>query len=195
MNVNNRIGPANNYSIIPSLSHSIIRLFDYSIIRKARQGFTLIELLIVITMIAILMAAMTTSVAKARTRAKISQATQETKEMTNAILAYEQYAKDHTLSKYAGSGWVRCTEGAVRMILGGGESGETGEQIPVLYNGRVRGGQLLDPWGTAYEYRIEPTASWPGMDAPDLKSSAALPNYFRLTDGERGADALEEEGK
>ena len=51
-------------------NHSIIRLFDYSIIRKARQGFTLIEMLVVIGIIAILMgvllASMSGSVEKAR---------------------------------------------------------------------------------------------------------------------------------
>ena len=52
------------------------------------RGFTLIELLVVIAMIAILMGAIGSSMNQARKRAMISKATQDVKEMTNAILAF-----------------------------------------------------------------------------------------------------------
>ena len=149
-----------------------------------KKGFTLIELLVVVAMIAVLTAAMGVSTMKARTRAKIARATQETKEMTNAILAFEQYAQGHTLEKYANGAWTPCTEGAMAMILGK-ETGDNGEQVPVLYNAAVRGGKLLDPWGHPYEFMIEKTSPWAAVDVPDLLVAPALPNYFRLTDKER----------
>ena len=61
------------------------------------RGFTLIELLVVLAMIMILAGAMTASVNAARRRARISKAQQEMKELTNAILAFEQYAPGRTL--------------------------------------------------------------------------------------------------
>ena len=149
-----------------------------------KKGFTLIELLVVIAMIAVLTAAMGVSTMKARTRAKIARATQEAKEMTNAILAFEQYAPGHTLENYANGSWAPCTEGAMAMILGK-EKGDNGEQVPVLYNAAVRGGKLLDPWGRPYEFMIEKTSPWAATDVPDLLTAPALPNYFRLTDKER----------
>ena len=135
-------------------------------------------------MIAVLTAAMGVSTVKARTRAKIARATQETKEMTNAILAFEQYAPGHTLEKYANGAWTPCTEGAMAMILGR-ETGDNGEQVPVLYNAAVRGGKLLDPWGRPYQFMIEKTSPWAATAVPDLLTAPALPNFFRLTDKER----------
>ena len=149
-----------------------------------KRAFTLIELMVVIGMIAVLMAAMGVSVAKAQTRGKIAKATQEAKEMTNAILAFQQYAKGHSLENYANGGWADCTEGTMKMILGG-ETGENGNSVPVLFNANVRGGMLVDPWGRPYQYMIQKTEGWEGDDVPDLKTAPALPNYFRLTDKER----------
>ena len=152
-----------------------------------KRGFTLIELLVVVAMIAVLMGAMGVSTAKARTRAMIAKATQETKEMTNAILAFEQYAEGHTLENYAKGSWAPCTEGAMAMILGK-ETGDNGNPVPVLYYGKVRNGNLLDPWGRPYEYMIQKASDGVGTDVRDLKTAAALPNYFRLSDKERGAE-------
>ena len=149
-----------------------------------KRAFTLIELMVVIGMIAVLMAAMGVSTAKARTRAMIARATQEAKEMTNANLAFEQYAPGHTLDNYAKGSWAPCTEGAMAMILGK-ETGDNGNPVPVLYNGRAVGGNLLDPWGRPYEFMIEKCTGWEGTDVPELLTAPALPNYFRLTDKER----------
>lgn len=155
-----------------------------------RRGFTLVELLVVITMIAILAAAFTSSVNAARKRAMASRATQEMKEMTNAILGYEQYAEEHSLdSVKTGTSWQPCTESAMQMILGG-KSGANGKPIPVLYNGHVRQGNIRDPWGKPYEYRIQDAGTIEGGGKDEaknlsLQTAAALPNYFRLTDEER----------
>ena len=149
-----------------------------------RRGFTLLELMVVVGMIAVLAAAMGTAVNQARNRAKSAKALQEAKEMTNAILAFEQYAEGHTLENYVNGGWAECTESSMGMILGK-ETGGNGQSIPVLYAAAVRGGKLLDPWGRPYEYMIERTGTWTGTDVPDLQTAPALPNFFRLTDKER----------
>jgi len=151
-----------------------------------KRGFTLIELIVVVAMIMIITGAMTVSVQKARTRAMIAKATQETREMTNAILAYEQYAKNRSLAdKTTGSSWATCTEGAMSMILGR-VTGENGEKVPVLFNAVIRSGELRDPWGTAYEYMIDKTADL-GDSVQSPQTAAVLPNVNRLTDKERGA--------
>lgn len=152
-----------------------------------KRAFTLIEMMVVVAMILIIAAAMTTSVAKARTRAKVAAAMQETREMTNAILAFEQYAQDRSLaSEVTGGSWRDCTESAMGMILGR-ETGASGEQVPVLFNAQVRGGVLVDPWGRPYQYMIDKTSDLSeSIQAP--QATATLPNYYRLTDGERGAE-------
>lgn len=151
-----------------------------------KRAFTLIELLVVISMILLIAGALTVSVGKARLRARIAKATQETRELTNAILAYEQFAKGRSLSsRVTGGSWRECSEGAMGMILGR-ESGESGEQIPVLFNASIRGGMIVDPWGRPYRYMIEKTDGL-GNTIQMPQTAAVLPNYNRLTDSERGA--------
>lgn len=154
-----------------------------------RRGFTLVELLVVVAMIAVIAAAFTTSIASAERRARISRATAEAKEMTNAILAYEQYAPDRSLSSVAKGSWTDCAEGSMAMILGAA-NGANGRPVPVLFNGHVIAGYLRDPWNTPYQYMIVNTASLEGGGGNEakgvsFKTAAALPNFFRLTDAER----------
>ena len=70
-----------------------------------KRGFTLVELLVVIAMLMLLVGAVTSSVTRAQKRAKIVQATAEAQEITNAILAYENYAEKYSLEKHAKGGW------------------------------------------------------------------------------------------
>ena len=158
--------------------------FGYSVIRKARQGFTMVELMVVIGMIAILMGTMGVSTLQARRRAMVAKATKEAKEMTNAILAFEPYAVGKTLEQYAKGSWQDCTESSMAMILGK-VTGDNGEQVPILYNAKIRGGNLVDPWGRPYQYMIEKCTGWEETDVPDLLTAPVLPNYFRLSDKER----------
>ena len=156
-----------------------------------RKGFTLIELLVVVAMIMSRIGTLVVSVEQARTRARIAKATQEAKELTNAILAYEQYAPNRSLQSVAtGGGWVECNEGSLKMVLGG-MSGDSGERIPVLFNASLTGGRMLDPWGRPYELLIEKTASLSGGGDDEERNTRFvmapyLPNFFRLTDAERG---------
>ncbi len=149
-----------------------------------RRGFTLIELLVVIAMIAILMGAIGSSMNQARKRAMISKATQDEKEMTNAILAFENYAKGRSLANYARGSWRDTTESSMSMILGG-ETSDSGEQVPVLYNAQIRNGQILDPWGTPYQYMIKQAGNITPPSDSGFQTAPSLPNFYRLTDEER----------
>ena len=149
-----------------------------------RRGFTLIELLVVIAMIGILMGAIGSSMSQSRKRAMISKATQDVKEMTNAILAFENYAKNRSLESYASGSWRDTTESSMKMILGG-ETSESGEQVPVLYNAQIRNGQILDPWGTPYQYMIKQAGNITPPSGLGFQTAPNLPNFYRLTDEER----------
>ena len=149
-----------------------------------RRGFTLIELLVVIAMIAILMGAIGSSMNQARKRAMISKATQDVKEMTNAILAFENYARGRSLANYASGSWRDTTESSMSMILGG-ETSDSGEQVPVLYNAQIRNGQILDPWGTPYQYMIKRAGNITPPSGSGFQTAPSLPNFYRLADEER----------
>lgn len=158
---------------------------NHSVIRKSRQAFTLIELLVVIGMISILIGAISTSVTQARRRSKIARATQDAKEITNAILGFQNYAKDRSLVPYATGGWKDAEEGALSLILGG-ETSESGAPVPVLYNAQLTGGKIVDPWGHTYKFQIK-KISGEGETGSSVqyKRAANLPNFYRLTDEER----------
>jgi prepilin-type N-terminal cleavage/methylation domain-containing protein len=162
-----------------------------------RRAFTLIELLVVLAMIAILMGAVGVSTTQARKRAKITKATQEMKEITNAIIAFEQYAKNRSLDGYTTGGWKECNESSLSMILGG-VTGESGEKVPVLFSASIGGGgKIIDPWGNPYEFIIEKTASLGSGDGTagsgvSYSIGVHLPNFFRLQPEER---AIPERGR
>lgn len=154
-----------------------------------RRGFTLIELLVVLAMIMILVSAMTASVNSARRRARQAKAQQEMKELTNAILAFEQYAPNRSLEGFETGGWKTCDEKSLAMVLGG-LAGESGEPVPVLYAAALTGGKMLDPWGKAYEFIIEKTATIDSRDSTagsgaSYQTGPQLPNFFRLSPEER----------
>ena len=147
-----------------------------------RRGFTLVELLVVLAMILILVSAMTASVNSARRRAREAKAQQEMKELTNAILAFEQYAPNRTLKGFETGGWKACDEKSLAMVPGG--------PVPVLYAATLTGGMMLDPWGKAYEFIIEKTATIGSGEGTagsgaSYKTAAQLPNFFRLQPAER----------
>ena len=169
---------------------SIIRLFENSIIPShsiidSRKGFTLLELLVVVGMIAVLVGAIGSSVNQARRRAMITKATQDVKEMTNAILAFENIAVGRSLENYASGGWQTATESSMRMILGG-ETTESGEKAPILYNAQIVNGAIRDPWGQPYEVFIKKVNEGGRTDDnQDFVTAPILPNFYRLTDEER----------
>ncbi len=154
-----------------------------------KKGFTLIELLVVIGMIAVLTAATSSSVMKARRRSQISRAETETREMTNAILAYENWDDTHSLKNYqTSSSWKDASEDAMQFILGGVQNRQG--NVPVLYNAAVTGGSIRDPWGTPYQYMIAQSGEASESSADKVGSSLStymlLPNLWRLKSSERG---------
>lgn len=149
-----------------------------------RRGFTLIELLVVIAMIAILMGAIGSSMNQARKRAMIAKATQDAKEMTNAILAYENYAPGRSLRNKSTGTWKDTDESSMSMILGG-ETAEGGGEVPVLYNAHIVNGAIRDPWGKPYQYMVRPAGDITSKAKNKFYTSYYLPNFYRLSDDER----------
>ena len=152
-----------------------------------KKGFTLVELIVVIAMIMMLAGAVTSALTSARRRAKISKATVTCQEMTNAILAYENYAKDYSLEKQVTGAWQPAGKGSLQFILGGMKA-ENGEDIPVLFNAEIQGSQMRDPWGEPYYYRIQKAAG--GNVDDDLANKAVetcvlFPNFNRRLEVDR----------
>ena len=155
---------------------------------KGKRGFTMIELLAVISMLLLLMGAVTASVTRARQRAKVQQAITEAQQLTDAILAYENFVDKKGNSplegKATGRNWAVAEEGKMAFVLGK-ESMPNGQEgnVPVLYNGAVSGGSIRDPWGHPYRYRILSTSvkSEDDEHAGDQGEAAfAFPNINRI---------------
>jgi len=152
-----------------------------------RRAFTLVELLVVIGMVAVLMGAMGSSVAAARRRAKIAIATQEVKEMTNAIIAFENYAPNKFAKDIANGAEKSATKDSLYMILGQAKS-DSGEDVPMLYNANIVGSEIRDPWGTPYKFMVKKVEGGiKGSSGANQKfvTAFSLPNIYRLSDEER----------
>ena len=153
-----------------------------------KKGFTLIELLVVIAMIAILTGAASSAVMKARRRSQIARAETEAREMTNAILAYENWDDDHSLRKYQTSkSWTDAKEGNLEFILGGVQNKQG--NVPVLFNAAIVAGAVRDPWGTPYQFMIADSGDAAEQSADQvgkgLTTFMYLPNLNRLKESER----------
>ena len=148
-----------------------------------RRGFTLVELLVVVGMIAIIGGAMVTSVSRAQLRAKVSKANVDVGEMTKAILAYANYTEDGTLEGVTMNDQP-AQESRMAFILGK-VTGRGGTQVPVLYNGAVRNGYILDPWGNPDRVTVKMGEKIQPMGVPDMRLKLFYPNWHRLSEGER----------
>lgn len=150
------------------------------------RGFTLVELLVVIGMIAILIAALTTSMAAAQERARIQKATSDVKVISQAILAYENYARG---GKYELEPMDKRV--ANRSSLGfllGMENADSGGKIPVLVMAALRAGDdIRDPWGTTYKVTIKKGDATVKIESASgsLNTGYFLPNFYRLSAKER----------
>ena len=143
-----------------------------------RRGFTLIELLVVVAMIAILIGAMTTSVSAARERAKIQRATSEVKVISQAILAYENYARGGNF-KLDPLNDVDADSSSLGFLLGTAAV-DSGAKMPVLLMAQLKsGGKMLDPWGKPYRVRIK-QSQVAAASSVQLKTGYFFPNYYRI---------------
>lgn len=144
---------------------------------REEKGFTLVELIVVMAMIAILAAAMTTSVVKAQRRARISRAQTEAREITNAILAYQNYDEEGTLAGHTMED-QEAEEGKLGFILGKEKSRNS--DVPVLYNAAITAGKILDPWGNPYRITVKKGATINPPGVSSLKIRAFYPNWHRV---------------
>lgn len=153
---------------------------------NSTRGFTLVELLVVIAMIMLLMGSVTSAVMSAQRRAKVVQATTAVKEMTNAILAYENYTKEGDLSSVKIQKWTDADEKTLGFLLGK-EKTKTGETIPVLYNATLKGSLFVDPWGSVYQVQIKEgtiQVDNDGVLQGTQHTAVSFPNFYRRQAGE-----------
>jgi hypothetical protein len=125
---------------------------------------------------------------RARTRSQVARAETETREITNAILAYENWDDERNLEKYkTADSWEDATEDKIAFILG--RVSNCRGNVPVLYNAAIVGGSIRDPWGQEYEYMIAEAGEAAKQSADQVGSGLTtfmyLPNMFRLTQEER----------
>lgn len=150
-----------------------------------RGGFTLVELLVVVGMIAVLMGAMTTSVRAARHRARVQKATSDVKVISQAILAYENYANGYELPTMNRE---PAGKDSLGFLLGKGTGPQSGGQLPVLLMAALSSGsQILDPWGHPYLVTIKSGSASIKVKTVTgaLNTGYWLPNFYRLSEDER----------
>jgi prepilin-type N-terminal cleavage/methylation domain-containing protein len=153
-----------------------------------KRGFTLVELLVVIAMIAVILAAFSTSVTAARQRSRIQKATAEVNAISQAILASENWVSSG--GKYEldiQGGMVEVSRSSLARIFGGGNA-ESGGKIPVMLQASLGDdGKMRDPWGHPYWVRITKNTFTPVFKTAtgSMTTGFYLPNLYRLKDGER----------
>lgn len=152
-----------------------------------KSGFTIMELITVIAILLLLMGAITTAVTGARRRAKIQQAITEAQQLTDAILAFENYSRPGKPSpldgRSTGETWEIASEDKMDFVLGKVQNPNMPEErVPVLFNGAVRGGSIRDPWGHPFRYRImAASVQMRNSNIGNLSEAAfAIPNINRI---------------
>ena len=154
---------------------------------SSKKGFTLIELLVVFGMIALIMGALTTGVKAAQERARKQKALSDVKAVSQAILAYENYAvaKNEKLPTCKNR---EADASSLGFLIGQGGNAESGGKIPALLMASLQaGGVMRDPWGKPYLVSIqESDESVKIMSASgSMQTGYSLPNLYRLTVEER----------
>jgi len=139
-----------------------------------KKAFTLVELMVVVGIIAILMAALSVSFASAQKKQKIAKAASEVGEITKAIRAYENYV-DTGLPEMTE---VEADENTLDFILGLRGTDRAGNKIPVLFNGQLTNGKLLDPWGHPYIVTVAAINMTTSPVGSSMSMGVYLPNRY-----------------
>ena len=155
--------------------------------KRIKAGFTLIELLVVVAMIALIIGAVSMSVTQAQERARVQKALSEVKIVSQAILAYENYARG---GQFQLEPMERrdADAGSIGFLLGQGANADSGGKIPALLMASLEsGGKMKDPWGTPYKVTIRESGAnvTMGVGSGTFQTGYYLPNYYRLSEGER----------
>ena len=131
----------------------------------------MIEMLVVLGMLGILMGVTFGGIGRARSRARVSKATAEVRELVNAILSYEA-ANGEAYSMIAGD--PKDATGSNLKDLLGNSGG------PVYLNAPLMGDAFRDPWGTPYRYRViqETISAADGM-SEGVSATVTFPNRQR----------------
>ena len=111
--------------------------------KRRREAFTLMEMMVVIGMLGVLMGATFSGIGQARTRARVTKANAEVRELANAILAYEAAEGELDVTPEP----VEANATTLKDLLG--DAGG-----PVYLNMKSRDGVFRDPWGQPYRFRI-----------------------------------------
>ena len=154
---------------------------------NGKNGFTLVELLVVVGMLAVLLAALTTSVTAARHRTRVQKATSDVKVIAQAILAYENYNKSGDDYRLPTMDKAEASKKNLGFLLGTGTT-EGGDRLPVLLEAALSSaGVIKDPWGHPYYVTIKSqTMSLKISTASsNIKAGYSLPNVYRISEDER----------
>ncbi len=126
----------------------------------SRRAFTLIELLVVIAILAILMGLLFPAVSAVQENARRAQAKNAAVNISTSLIAYEtEYGR---LPATSGGGNINTAE-LFKTLEGQDETTNPRQiiflEVPVAKSGKngipEGGGIYTDPWGVAYEIRID----------------------------------------
>lgn len=148
-----------------------------------KRGFTLLELMVVICMIALIIAALATSLTSAQERARTEKARSEVKAIAQAILAYENFDRELPTMENRDA-----DQSALGFLIGQGGNAESGGKIPALLLAALQsGGKMRDPWGTPYKISIRSGGASIKIESASggMQTGFMFPNFYRLSEEER----------
>ncbi len=148
-----------------------------------KRGFTLLELMVVICMIALIIAALATSLTSAQERARTEKARSEVKAIAQAILAYENFDRELPTMENRDA-----DQSALGFLIGQGGNAEFGGKIPALLLAALQsGGKMRDPWGTPYKISIRSGGASIKIESASggMQTGFMFPNFYRLSEEER----------
>lgn len=153
-----------------------------------RGGFTLVELLVVVAMIAIVTAAVSSSVSGARERARIEKARTEVKAVSQAVLGYENWVLSGSGDEIPTPTRADVGIDSLGFLLGDGGEVKSGGKLPVLLMASLADGKTMrDPWGTAYKITIKKVSASPTVRVAtgSMQTGYFMPNFYRISEDER----------